>query len=120
MTFSFAEPSSGKSAADTGSSAGEQAQLQALYRQAEADGGEVTVYMGGDMPGQWDFIAQAFSAQFPGVKPEIQYLRDYPFKALGAQLFGTLREISPDELKLKRYRGVQQGERIGKDGVEET
>src|SRR4051794_16457608 len=59
-------------------------------------------------------------AQFPGVKPEIQYLRDYPFNALGAQLFGTLREISPDELKKKRYRGVKQGERIGKDGVEET
>jgi penicillin-binding protein 2 len=59
-------------------------------------------------------------AQFPGVKPEIQYLRDYPYKTLGAQLFGTLREISPDELKLKRYRGVDQGTRIGKDGVEET
>src|SRR3954468_18782099 len=59
-------------------------------------------------------------AQFPGVRPEIQYLRDYPFKSLGAQLFGTLREISPDELKLKRYRDVQAGERIGKDGVEET
>jgi penicillin-binding protein 2 len=59
-------------------------------------------------------------AQFPGVKPEIQYLRYYPYKTLGAQLFGTLREISPSELKLKRYRGVQAGERIGKDGVEET
>src|SRR3954447_19812912 len=59
-------------------------------------------------------------AQFPGVKPEIQYLRDYPYNALGAQLFGTLREISPDELKRKRYRGIKQGERIGKDGVEET
>jgi penicillin-binding protein 2 len=59
-------------------------------------------------------------AQFPGVKPEIQYLRDYPYNELGAQLFGTLREISPDELKLKRYKGVKAGERIGKDGVEET
>jgi penicillin-binding protein 2 len=59
-------------------------------------------------------------AELPGVRPEIQYLRDYPYKELGAQLFGTLREISPDELKLKRYRGVEAGTRIGKDGVEET
>jgi len=52
----------------TAGASDEQAQLQALYRQAEADGGEVTVYMGGDKPGQWDFIANAFAAQFPGVK----------------------------------------------------
>ena len=58
--------------------------------------------------------------QFPGVEPEIQYLRDYPMKEIGAHLFGTLREVSPDELKLKRYRDLEQGERIGKDGVEET
>src|SRR4051794_32806165 len=52
-------------------------------------------------------------AEFPGVRPEIQYLRDYPYKSLGAQLFGTLREISPEELKLRRYRGVKAGTRIG-------
>ena len=37
---------------------------------------------------------------------EKKYLRNYPFKTLGAQLFGTLREISPDELGTKKYRGV--------------
>ena len=57
---------------------------------------------------------------FPGVVVEKKYLRNYPFKTLGAQLFGTLREISPDELKEKRYRGVSAGTRIGKDGIEET
>ena len=40
---------------------------------------------------------------------EKKYLRDYPYNELGAQLFGTLREISPDELKRKRYRGVDAG-----------
>jgi penicillin-binding protein 2 len=58
--------------------------------------------------------------QFPGVVVEKKYLRDYPFRTLGAQLFGTLREISPAELKEKRYRGVTPGTRIGKDGIEET
>ena len=57
---------------------------------------------------------------FPGVVVEKKYLRNYPFKTLGAQLFGTLREISPDELEEKEYRGVSAGTRIGKDGIEET
>src|SRR5829696_6959442 len=57
---------------------------------------------------------------FPGVVVEKKYLRNYPFRKLGAQLFGTLREISPDELKAEKYRGVSQGTRIGKDGIEET
>jgi penicillin-binding protein 2 len=57
--------------------------------------------------------------EFPGVEVEKQYLRDYPHKKLGAQLFGTVREISPDELKKKRYRGVEPGTRIGADGIEE-
>ena len=58
--------------------------------------------------------------RFRGVVVEKKYLRDYPFKTLGAQLFGTLREISPEELKRDDYRGVTPGTRIGKDGIEET
>ncbi|MGA6227205.1 ABC transporter substrate-binding protein [Streptomyces umbrinus] len=46
----------------------EQDQLHALYRQAKAQGGKVTVYMGGDAPGQWDNLATAFQQQFPDVK----------------------------------------------------
>jgi penicillin-binding protein 2 len=58
--------------------------------------------------------------QFPGVDVEKQYLRDYPHRTLAAQLFGTTREISPTELKEKRYRGVAPGTRIGADGLEES
>ena len=58
--------------------------------------------------------------QFPGVAVEKQYLRDYPHKELAAQLFGTTREISPEELKMDRYRGVGPGTRIGADGIEEA
>ena len=58
--------------------------------------------------------------EFPGVEVEKQYLRDYPHDELGAQLFGTTREISPAELKLKRYKGVAPGTRIGADGIEES
>ncbi len=58
--------------------------------------------------------------EFPGVAVEKQYLRDYPHEELAAQLFGTTREISPDELELERYRGVEPGTRIGADGIEES
>lgn len=58
--------------------------------------------------------------RFPGVTAEKRYVRSFPHKTLGAQLFGTLREISPEELKKKRYRDVSAGTRIGKDGIEET
>jgi penicillin-binding protein 2 len=58
--------------------------------------------------------------QFPGVDVEKRYLREYPHEELGAQLFGTTREISPEELEMKRYRGVAAGTRIGADGIEES
>jgi penicillin-binding protein 2 len=56
--------------------------------------------------------------RFPGVAVEKLYLRSYPHHTLAAQLFGTLREISPKELKERRYRGVAQGTRIGASGIE--
>ena len=56
--------------------------------------------------------------KFPGVKVEKQYLREYPHREMAAHLFGTIGEISPEELEERRYRGVSQGQRIGKSGVE--
>jgi penicillin-binding protein 2 len=58
--------------------------------------------------------------EFPGVEVEKQFLRDYPHEELAAQLFGTTREISPEELKMERYRGVEPGTRIGADGIEKS
>jgi penicillin-binding protein 2 len=56
--------------------------------------------------------------QFPGIAVEKLYLRSYPHDELAAQLFGTLREISPKELKERKYRGVAPGTRIGASGIE--
>jgi penicillin-binding protein 2 len=56
--------------------------------------------------------------RFPGIAVEKLYLRSYPHDELAAQLFGTLREISPKELKERRYRGVASGTRIGASGIE--
>jgi penicillin-binding protein 2 len=57
--------------------------------------------------------------RFPGIVVEKRYLREYPFRTLAAQLFGTVSEITPDELKLQRYKGVAQGTRIGQSGLEQ-
>ena len=56
--------------------------------------------------------------EFPGVDVEKVFLRDYPHDDLAAQLFGNTGEISPEELKRKRYKRVEQGTRIGKTGIE--
>ena len=56
--------------------------------------------------------------QFAGIAVEKLYLRNYPHDELAAQLFGTLREISPKELEQRRYRGVAAGTRIGASGIE--
>lgn len=56
--------------------------------------------------------------QFPGVRVEQVYLRRYPQKNLAAQLVGTVGEISPEQLRKKRYRGLKQGTVIGQDGLE--
>jgi len=67
----------------------------------------------------FNFIRERME-QFPGVDVQKQYLRDYPHRTLAAQLFGTTREISPTELKEKRFHGVAAGTRIGADGLEES
>jgi penicillin-binding protein 2 len=56
--------------------------------------------------------------QFPGVRVSKLYLRQYPFDDVAAHLFGTIGEVAPEELKEDKYRGVVQGERVGKSGVE--
>jgi penicillin-binding protein 2 len=60
------------------------------------------------------------SELFPGIHVEKTYLRSYPRHSLAAQLVGTVGEISPQELKLKRFRGVPAGTIVGKEGIERT
>ena len=56
--------------------------------------------------------------EFPGVRVEEVYLRTYPEKETAAQLVGTVGEISPEQLRRKRYRDLKQGTIIGQDGLE--
>ncbi|QKC85417.1 extracellular solute-binding protein [Mesorhizobium sp. NZP2077] len=51
--------------------ASEDAQLQQLYQKAISEGGVLTVYAGGDKPGQWDYLKKAFVKRFPQIQLEI-------------------------------------------------
>jgi penicillin-binding protein 2 len=55
---------------------------------------------------------------FPGVEIDPVFLRQYPYKQLGAHLFGYVGEVSAGELKQPGYSRVQMGDRVGKAGVE--
>ncbi|MDQ3742167.1 MAG: penicillin-binding transpeptidase domain-containing protein [Actinomycetota bacterium] len=57
---------------------------------------------------------------FPGVDVDPVYLRSYPGDTLAAQLLGYVGEISPQELKQRRNRDIEQGTIIGKAGLEYT
>lgn len=49
----------------------EEAQMQKLYQQAVAEGGELVVYAGGDKPGQADYLRDAFVNKFPKIKANV-------------------------------------------------
>jgi penicillin-binding protein 2 len=55
---------------------------------------------------------------FRGVEIDPVFLRQYPYKELGAHLFGYVGEVSADDLKQPRFSGVEQGDRVGQAGVE--
>ncbi|MEA2143031.1 MAG: penicillin-binding protein 2 [Solirubrobacteraceae bacterium] len=71
----------------------------------------------GVSPSVLSYISER-SEQFPGVTVDQTYLRDYPSGSIGAQMLGTVGEISPDEKEEARFRDVKAGTIIGKSGLE--
>jgi penicillin-binding protein 2 len=56
--------------------------------------------------------------EFQGVTVERVFLRKYPHHEIGAHLFGTVGEVTAEQLKEERYRGVDMGDRVGQSGIE--
>ena len=71
------------------------------------------------VPAVYDYLLERQN-EFPGVTVGRIFLRRYPHNELGAQLFGTVGEIGPKQLKMPRFRGVQQGTVVGQGGLEWT
>ena len=55
---------------------------------------------------------------FPAVSVEQVFFRSYPHKEIGAHLFGTVGPVTAEQIKQKRYRGVNMNDRVGQSGVE--
>jgi penicillin-binding protein 2 len=57
-------------------------------------------------------------SEFPGVVQQPVSIRSYPYGEMAAQVLGHVDQISETELKLRAFRGVQQGTVVGQEGLE--
>jgi penicillin-binding protein 2 len=57
-------------------------------------------------------------ADFPGITVTKEYLRRYPQNQLASQIFGNIGQISEEQLKETKYRGLKAGQKIGQNGLE--
>jgi penicillin-binding protein 2 len=60
------------------------------------------------------------ASSVPGVAVDKVWLRSYPYKQTAAHIFGTVGEVSEQQLKERRNAGVTPGDRIGQSGIEST
>lgn len=66
------------------------------------------------------YYLQENQDRFPGVEVQRVFVRRYPDGTLAAHILGNVGEITKGELKEPRYRGLQPGDEVGQDGVEDT
>jgi penicillin-binding protein 2 len=59
-------------------------------------------------------------ARFPGVDVERVFVRRYPKETFAAHILGSVGEVTEEDLKEPQYRGLEAGDFIGQDGVEDT
>jgi penicillin-binding protein 2 len=60
------------------------------------------------------------SLEFPGVRVEKSYLREYPMGAFATHLLGYVGEASKEDLDKEQFQTLSPGAAVGKDGVEAT
>lgn len=72
-------------------------------------------------PDVYNYVAEHQAELSQAVVINPIFTRDYPHGDLAAQLFGTVGQISPVEVKdTSHYRGVPLGTVVGQDGIERT
>ena len=63
-------------------------------------------------------IIEEQKEDYPGVVIEVQPIRNYTLKQMGAHTFGYVSEINDAELEKKKDEGYKTGDIIGKFGIE--
>ncbi len=66
------------------------------------------------------YYLQENQERFPGVEVQRVFVRDYPNGTLAAHILGNVGEVSGEDLKDPRYKGLEPGDEIGQDGVEDA
>jgi penicillin-binding protein 2 len=66
------------------------------------------------------YYLQENQDRFPGVTVQRVFVRRYPHGTLAAHILGNVGEISEEQLKEPSYKGLQPGDEIGQEGVEDT
>jgi penicillin-binding protein 2 len=66
------------------------------------------------------YYLQENQQRFPGVEVQRVFVRRYPHGAFAAHILGNVGEVTEEQLKERRYRGLEPGDEIGQDGVEDT
>jgi penicillin-binding protein 2 len=66
------------------------------------------------------YYLQENQDRFPGVTVQRVFVRRYPHSTLAAHILGNVGEVSEEQLKEARFRGLQPGDEIGQEGVEDT
>jgi penicillin-binding protein 2 len=93
-------------------------ELDCLIRQGIGTLPYADVTIKTDVPRDVAFYLGERQQQFPGVAIEQVFLRHYPYRDTGAQLFGTIGQINGAQLKQDHYRGVHGGTLVGQSGLE--
>jgi penicillin-binding protein 2 len=92
---------------------------RAMHRELKVAGG-APVTLRRDVGYDVVYYLQENQDRFPGVQVQRVFVRHYPHGSLAAHVLGSVGEITEEELKEKRYRGVQPGDEVGQGGVEYT
>ena len=66
------------------------------------------------------YYVEENKGRFPGVDIQTVFVRRYPHGSRAAHVLGYVNEVTEEQLKEPRFRGVEPGEEIGQAGVEST
>lgn len=65
-------------------------------------------------------VVEAHGFDLPGVKVEVEPMRNYIYKKSAAHLIGYLGEVNPQEIENNIYPDVRSGDSIGRYGAEKA
>lgn len=66
------------------------------------------------------FYLQENQERFPGVEIQRVFVRRYPHGILAAHVLGNVGEVSEEQLEEREHEGLEPGDEIGQEGVEDT